>query len=134
MNINNMNFHQMMWNINFNRNIPWNPMWLILNQNAMFNQQQNNMVSGGNSKNKKEVNLVFKHKNTNKITFLESSYDESFGSVVNTYINESSDCNVNKYLLNGKKINESLSISMAGIKNYDIIEVVPLSEEELNNL
>ena len=118
----------------FNRNIPWNPMWLILNQNAMFNQQQNNMVSGGNSKNKKEVNLVFKHKNTNKITFLESSYDESFGSVVNAYINQSSDCNVNKYLLNGKKINESLSISMAGIKNYDIIEVVPLSEEELNNL
>ena len=134
MNINNMNFHQMMWNMNFNRNIPWNPMWLILNQNAMFNQQQNNMVSGGNSKNKKEVNLVFKHKNTNKITFLESRYDESFGSAVNTYINQSSDCNVNKYLLNGKKINESLSISMAGIKNYDIIEVVPLSEEELNNL
>ena len=134
MNINNMNFHQMMWNMNFNRNIPWNPIWLILNQNAMYNQQQNNMVSGGNSKNKKEVNLVFKHKNTNKITFLESRYDESFGSAVNTYINQSSDCNVNKYLLNGKKINESLSISMAGIKNYDIIEVVPLSEEELNNL
>ena len=140
MNGNNMNFPQMMFNfnnMNFNQNMPWNPMFAIMNQNNMFNQMKNNMNPGGNSnsdKNVKNINLVFKHKNTQKITLLETTFEESFASVVNSYIKLSGDCNINKYLLNGKKINESLSISRTGIKNYDTIVVSPLTEDELNNL
>ena len=140
MNGNNMTFPQMMLNfnnMNFNQNMPWNNMLAIMYQNDIFNQMKNNMIQGGNfnnDKNVKNINLVFKHKNTQKITLLETTFDEPFASVVNSYIKLSGDCNINKYLLNGKKINESLSISRIGIKNYDTIVVSPLTEDELNNL
>ena len=97
---------------------------------------KDNMVSWGNSNNakKENINLVFKHQNTPKITLLETTFDEPFGSVVNNYIKLSGDFNINKYLLNGKKINESLSISWVGIKNYHDIVVALLTQNEIDNL
>ena len=73
-------------------------------------------------------NLVFKHKTTQNTVTIQANDDETLGSVINKYINKSGDNHINLYINNGKKLNESLTVSEAGLIDYCIIDVVATDE------
>ena len=118
MNMNNMDMNQMMMNFNnymnnnMNNNIMNNNMGIINPQN----QQNNENV----------VNLIFKTK-MSKYT-IKTNYNETLGSVISKYLDMTRDNNINLYIHNGKKLNESLTVGEAGLLDGAYIYVVPTDD------
>ena len=124
MNMNNMNnpnmnmqFMQMMNNMNQNQsNNNMNNQQFQQNQNYQNNIQNNQGIKGA-------INLQF----TTDISSynIVTNYNESLGTVIGKYISMTNDINVNMYIFNGKKINESLTVGEAGLYDGSLIHVVP---------
>ena len=87
--------------------------------NANFPNQQNQEIQPQQNINYAGLKtLLFKHKTTQKSVIIHASDNETLGSVINKYIN------------NGKKLNESLTVAEAGLLSYTTIEVVAIDELE----
>ena len=114
---NNINYNfalnQMMMNM-----LQMNPMMLQQLMNMMKNQNPNN-----NNNNNNYINLIFRVNNEYKIT-IPTNYNEYLSSVVNKYINKSNDTNINYYLFNGQRLNESLTVGQQGLMDGSHIYVV----------
>ncbi len=133
MNMNNMNMNQMMMNFNNSMNNNMNMNNLDMNQmmmNFMNNMNNNNMnnnigMNNQNQQNQKPViNLCFNKEN--KVYNILTDHSESLGSVISKYINQTNDSNINMYIVNGKKLNESLTVGESGLLNGATINVVPV--------
>ena len=109
MNQNNQNNFNMNNQNNFNMNNQNN----FNMDNQQFQQNQNN--SG-------IINIVFSKDLKNYI--IQTKHSESFGTVIGKYISQTQDSNVNMYIFNGKKINESLTVGEAGLMEGSVIYVV----------
>ena len=108
MNMNNMGTNQMMMNFN----------------NFMNNNMNNNIGMNNQNQQKPVINLCF-HKENRTYNIL-ADYSESIGSVITKYINQTNDTNINMYIVNGKKLNESLTVGESGLLNGVTINVVPV--------
>ena len=133
MNMNNMGTNQMMMNFNnfMNNNMNNNMNNMNMNQimmnfnNFMNNNNMNNNIGMNNQNQQKPViNLCF-HKENRTYNIL-ADYSESIGSVITKYINQTNDTNINMYIVNGKKLNESLTVGESGLLNGVTINVVPV--------
>ena len=109
-----MQYMQMM-NSNFQNNNNMN----VVGQN---NFDINNQNYQQNQNNEGIINLVFCKDLKNYIIKTKSS--ETFGTVMGKYISQTKDSNVNMYIFNGKKINESLTVGEAGLMEGSVVYVV----------
>ena len=91
------------------------------NQNNTFVNNQQFQPNQNNSNG--IINLVFNKdmRNYNIVT----NYNESLGTVIGKYIDLTKDYNINMYISNGKKLNESLTVGEAGLMEGCLINVVP---------
>ena len=117
MNMNNMDQNQLMYMMNM----------FMQNMNAN-NGNPNNFMNNQNTvqtddNNANTINLFFcKEQRTYNIL---TNYNETLGTVISKYISQTQDNNVNMYITNGKKINESLTVGEAGLIGGSTINVVP---------
>ena len=102
----------------------------MMGMNPGMFMANNNINNSNNSNNSGQKNLVFRHKTTQMQCTIHATDNETLGSVINKYINKSGDNHVNLYILNGKKLNESLTVAEAGIIDFCTIEVVAIDELE----
>ena len=105
-NFNNNNFN----NNNYNNN--------NYNNNNNFNNNFNN-----NNNNELYFNLIFVVDNDQRI-ILPCKPSEHLSSVITRYINKTNDNNINFYLFNGQRLNESLTISQQGLTDSSEVYVV----------
>ena len=137
MNMNNMNMNQMnMMNNQFNNmnmnNMDQNQLMLMMNM-FMQNMNANNGNPNNFMNNQNTVQTNDNDPNTINLFFCKelktynilTNYNESLGTVISKYISQTQDNNVNMYITNGKKINESLTVGEAGLIGGSIINVVP---------
>ena len=116
-NMNNMNNMNNNMNNNLNNNI----------NNNNFNNNINNNNENNINKDNNKVNLVFI---VYKENGLESKYqiiaerNETLSTVISRYIDKTQDNNVNFYIFNGEKLNESLTVGQLGLKDGNVIFVV----------
>ena len=94
----------------------------MMNQNNQNNFNMNNQNFQQNQGGQGIINIVFSKDLT--LYNIKTKYSESFGSVMGKYINQSKDFNVNWYIFNGKKINESLTVGEAGLTEGSTVYVV----------
>ena len=113
-----MQYMQMM-NSNNQNNFNMNNQQFQQNQNN-FNMNNQNIQQTQN--NEGIINIVFSKDLKNYI--IKTKYNESFGAVMGKYISQTKDNNVNMYIFNGKKINESLTVGEAGLMEGSVIYVV----------
>ena len=108
-NMNNMNNNfqnQNNFNMNNQNNFNMN--------NQQFQPYQNNNIGG--------INIIFCKDMTNYNII--ANYSETLGSLIGKYINMTKDTNVNMYIVNGKKLNESLTAGEAGLMEGSVVNVV----------
>ena len=111
---------------NINYNFALNQMMMNMFQmNPMMWQQLMNMLKNQNPNNNNNnyINLIFKVNNEYEIT-IPTNNNEYLSSVVNKYINKSNDTNINYYLFNGQRLNESLTVGQQGLMDGSHIYVV----------
>ena len=146
-NMNNMNMYQMM--ILFNQFMKdmyrmyqnQNNMMMIMNNmdmnqtmtnfnNYMNNNIMNNNMNMNNHQNQqyynKIVNVIFMKK-LSKYTIV-TNYNEAIANVISKYLDLTGDNNINLYIHNGHKINESLTVGEAGLMDGAIVYVVETQE------
>ena len=130
MNNQNMQGMNMDMNMMMNNQIMMNMFYQWLNsQNINPNPNQNNTFINNQQPQPNQnnnigvVNLVFNKdmRNYNIVT----NYNESLGTVIGKYIDLTKDYNINMYISNGKKLNESLTVGEAGLMEGCLINVVP---------
>ena len=131
MNNQNMQGMNMDMNMMMNNQIMMNMFYQWLNsQNINPNPNQNNTFINNQQPQPNQnnnigvVNLVFNKdmRNYNIVT----NYNESLGAVIGKYMDLTKDYNVNMYICNGKKLNESLTVGEAGLMEGSFINVVPV--------
>ena len=61
---------------------------------------------------------------------IQADYKESIGSVVNKYITKSGDANINLYIVNGRRLDESMTVGQAGLIDNSFIDVVSIDDVE----
>ena len=132
---NNYNMNMMNNNMNINQMLQMmmnaNPMlFTILMQNIInnLNNNQNNYNNSTQYKDNGEmVNLFFITPNEYKIA-IPSKPNEHLSSVLNRYINKSNDTNINYYIFNGQRLNESLTVRQQGLNDGASIYVVKVQD------
>ena len=131
MNNQNMQGMNMDMNMMMNNQIMMNMFYQWLNsQNINPNPNQNNIFINNQqpqpnqNNNSGVVNLVFSKDMRNYI--IVTNYNESLGTVIGKYMDLTKDYNVNMYICNGKKLNESLTVGEAGLMEGCFINVVPV--------
>ena len=121
-------------NINYIRNMlvsmGYNEMLVNNFLNMLLQNNQQSQQNQPNIRNSPMKNLVFQNKNEFKSYIIQVTDNETMGSVINKYINKSGDSNINLYIYNGKKINESLNVAEAGLIDNAPIDVVSTNELE----
>ena len=146
--MNNPNYMNMMNNsINMNNPMMFNLFMQFMQNMQMMNQNNQNMNNQNNfnmnnqqfqqnqinfnmnnqqfqpdSNNSGIINIVFSKDLCHYI--IKTKYSESFGTVMGKYISQTKDSNVNMYIFNGKKINESLTVGEAGLMEGSVVYVV----------
>ena len=93
----------------------------------MMKQQWNNMPNNQMNNNiQNPINIIFSKDMTtyNIIT----NFNETLGAVISKYINVTNDNNINMYIVNGKKLNESLTVGEAGLMQGTVVNVVPTQD------
>ena len=105
-----------------------NPQMMGMNPQMMNNYQQNQQSVINHDPRYK--NLFFRHKITQKTVIIQAVDEESLGSVIGKYFSKSGDININIYINNGKKLNESLTVAEAGLIDNSNIEVVSTNDLE----
>ena len=109
-------------------NMGYNEMLVNNFLNMYFPNSQHNQQT--NTNNAEYKNLVFIQKTSLNKYIIHATDSETLGSVINKYINKSGDVNVNIYIYNSKKINESLTVAEAGLIDYAQIDVVSVDDVE----
>ena len=135
-NINNMNMNQFMMNNinNFNNmNYPMmNNNYNNMMNNMNMNQYMYNMMQMNNNMNNNNniINVFFMvpQNGINAKYLFQVKRDEPLCSVVNQYINKTKDYNINMYLFNGRKLDESKKVSEVFLCDGAIINVVRTSD------
>ena len=119
----NMNY-QMMMNI-LNQMMMMNPMlFLFMLQNLGNNQNnQNNQNFQNNNNNECYINILFVVGSEYKITIQAKPY-ESLSSAITKFINKSGNTEINYYIFNGERLNESLTVGQQGLTDFCEVYVV----------
>ena len=124
---NQMNLNQMLqMMINSNPMLFWvliQGMMNSINTQNAHNFQNTNRFQNRNNNNEFYYNLLFINPNSSKIP-IQCKLTEHFSSVVNKYINKSQDYNINIYIFNGVRLDESKTLLEQGIINSTEIYVV----------
>ena len=120
-NNNNMNIEMMIRMMGINGANPTN----LLN---MFNQQQVNTFNQNQYHG--YINLIFMHKLKHIRIIVQAEYGESIASVVNKYITKSGDSNVNIYIVNGRRLDETKTVMQSGLKDNYFVDVVSVQDVE----
>ena len=120
-NNNNMNIEMMIRMMGINGANPIN----LLN---MFNQQQVNTFNQNQYHG--YINLIFMHKLKHIRIIVQAEYGESIASVVNKYITKSCDSNVNIYIVNGRRLDETKTVMQSGLKDNYLVDVVSVQDVE----
>ena len=74
--------------------------------------------------NNNEINLFFFNKLNSRVN-IKATYDEYIGSIITRYINKTHDYNINIYIVNGQKLDESKTVLQNGLMNGSHILVEP---------
>ena len=130
MNNQNMQGMNMDMNMIISNQIMMNMFYQWLNsQNINQNQNQNNTFinnqqpQSNQNNNIGAINLMFSKDMKNYP--IVTNYNESLGTVIGKYINLTKDYNINMYIYNGKRLNESLTVGEAGLIGGSVIIVTP---------
>ena len=136
------NFQGGMGNPNFGMNNP-NLINMMFQMMGMNGANPNNFINifnpGGQQPqpkppthvtNVKYLNLIFIKRDKNIRITIHAEYKESIASVVNKYITKSGDNNINIYIVNGRRLDESLTVSQSALIDYSIINVIAVDELE----
>jgi len=91
-----------------------------------FNFNQNN----NNNHNDNCINLIFENINYGTKHIINANINETMASVVNRYLNKSNYNEPFMYVVNGKKINEILTVAETGLLNYHKINAIPIQNLE----
>ena len=133
-----MLWNQMLQNMN-------NPQFMPNNNMNTFNNNQNMMMQGGapnlqfqqqnnfNNMNNgpkipNQINLTFSDTIGSRRVVIQTEPNEYMSSVINKYIKKSGDYNVNIYILNGKRISQSLTVAEQGLTDGVEIHVSNVGE------
>ena len=76
------------------------------------------------------INLIFMNRNQNIRITIHAKYNESIASVVNKYINKSGDANINLYIVNGRRLDESSTVAKSGLINNSYVDVISVDDVE----
>ena len=117
---NNMNMmnNQCMPNMSMQGNVQNNQFQFQNNFNNMNNEQQNPY----------QINITFSDTTGRKKIVIQTEPNEHMSSVINKYINKSGDLNINIYIFNGKRINQSLTVAEQGLSDGVEINVSNVGE------
>jgi len=130
--MNNMNmsqlmnfFTQMMNNMNNNNMNNNNMINNNINNNNMNNNNINNNNMNNNNNNKINIVFIVAHEggSETKHQFIVD-VNESLSSVISRYIDKTHDYNINYYIFNGKRLDETLKVSEVGFQDGSTVFVV----------
>ena len=134
MGVNNPNFF-----FNNNPNMVMNNMMInmMLQMMGLNGANPNNLISIFNQPQQPQpqtfqgyINLIFMQKMKHIRVIIQADYKESIGSVVNKYITKSGDANINLYIVNGRRLDESMTVGQAGLIDNSLIDVVSTDDVE----
>ena len=123
--MNNQNTHMMndMYNLMQNFMIFMNNMNNINNNQPQPQTQPQPQPQSPDDNN--EINLFFWTKSNSRIN-IKARYDEYLGSIITRYINKTHDNNINIFIVNGHKLNETKTVEQNGLMNGAMILVEPI--------
>ena len=117
--------------INFNNNMKFNPLLFqpnpMMMNNLPLNQMQPQFIiddfANKNGDNINILNVRFQKEVTGKIIMLYCNPNEKISEVIKRYREKANDYDKNRFIINGKDLNPSLTLSEFGISNNNKIMV-----------
>ena len=80
--------------------------------------------------NRNVLNLIFMQRQKGIRITLQVNYKESIASIVNKYINKSGDSNINIYIVNGRRLDESKTVAQSGLVDNSHVDVISVDDVE----
>ena len=103
-----------------------NNLMQIFNQpNPVQQDFSNTQMNNGNV-----LNLIFMQRQKGIRITLQVNYKESIASIVNKYINKSGDSNINIYIVNGRRLDESKTVAQSGLVDNSHVDVISVDDVE----
>ena len=116
--------------INLNNNINFNPLMLqpnplLINVPAInINQMQPKFIQNNFKNNDEEIiDVIFKKDTASKVTLLHCNAQEKISETIKRYREKSNDYNENRFIVNGRDLNPSLTLAEFGIVHGQEIRV-----------
>ena len=76
------------------------------------------------------LNLIFMQRQKGIRITIQTNYKESISSLVNKYINKSGDANINIYIVNGRRLDESKTVAQSGLVDNSHVDVISVDDVE----
>ena len=76
------------------------------------------------------LNLIFMQRHKGIRITLQANFKEYISSIVNKYINKSGDANINIYIVNGRRLDESKTVAQSGLVDNSHVDVISVDDVE----